>query len=85
MSQPNIMICAPADTPFTEAGSTFKYVCSECTRHVQVSPAGESRLRSIEEIKIVCDECYKPGHEEAGVIAVPIRAPMVPNFWRNRN
>lgn len=81
-----IMICAPADTPFTEAGSTFKHVCSECTRRVQVSPAGEALRRERNgEIRIICDECFTPAHEAMGIACPFNLGRRVPNYWRHRN
>lgn len=82
--RPCILMCALASISYTEPGADFSHFCSECTRRVQISPRGKPLINSISDVKIICDECYKPQRNDEMLVLSPPQN-VVPNFWRNRN
>lgn len=93
MSNPMILIAAPADAPLTSPGSTFTHQCGKCGRRVMVAPTGQRLLREQPGTSIVCLPCFladPPKNLEfrpAGSTEEIRRevASAVPNQWRVRN
>jgi hypothetical protein len=53
-----VLVCAPADSPWTVAGATFDRVCSECSGHVMIWPTSAEIFREFPDVKIVCATCF---------------------------
>lgn len=83
--KPNVIIAPPAEAAFMEPGTSFRYVCSECTGRVQMSPEAVRRAGLIADVKIICSGCYRPEHEQCGIVPLALPQRIAPSFWRNRN
>jgi hypothetical protein len=58
MSEPILLICAPADSPLTVPGSTFDHSCSRCRRKLMMAPSGQAFLKEHPEAEMLCHPCY---------------------------
>jgi hypothetical protein len=96
MLGPNFLVCALADGPLmVVVGTSFQHVCETCQRRVMVSPSGQKRLKSLENCKIVCMDCFNENPPQADYehqfsagsleAAVQELSRAVPNSWKNRN
>lgn len=92
MTEPQIIVCAPADGPFVVAGSTFDHVCCTCSERVMMAPSGQEIIRQNPETTILCIGCFsklqfdgqiQPATDFAQILRE--MASARPNPWRGRN
>lgn len=93
MPNDKTLMCAPADSPTTVAGSSFDRSCSECGQKVMISPSGQRVLSENPDMLVVCMACVMPKIQEHDAISLtsdPVSvahelAQTKPNMYRNRN
>jgi len=86
------LVCQPADSPLTVAGSSFDRTCCKCMRQVMVAPSGQKMLEAAPGIKVLCLVCFNKIPENQKDVQ-PMRpeqeaefmAPPVRNAWKGRN
>jgi hypothetical protein len=75
MNRPDIplLVCAPADSEYAMAGSTFGLTCMNCGRRLMLSPSGASFLNLNPGAVVQCWPCFKTGEHSnepiSGLIA----------------
>lgn len=92
MSEPAVLVCAPADAPRVVRGSVFRHKCQRCGRRL-MAPSGQALLRRLPGIEIICLYCfarYDAHTDHTEELAAPFeeiereRRTSMPNFWRRR-
>lgn len=92
MSEPAVLVCAPADAPRVVRGTVFCHKCMRCGLRLMMAPSGQKMLQREPEIEIICCYCYALDQTpHACELAAPFeeilreRRTSMPNFWRKRN
>lgn len=93
MSEPAVLVCAPADAPRVVRGTVFHHKCARCGRRLMMAPSGQAVLKRQPNVEVICCYCYEreAAHtDHAEELAAPVedilREAMtsMPNFWRRR-
>lgn len=91
MSDPPILVCAPADAPRVVRGTVFHHRCGRCGRRLMMAPSGQAVLKREPNVEIICCYCYERDETpHTCELAAPFeeiereRRTSMPNFWRRR-